>query len=69
MEAGRLAVAILVGQAGMMGTGTGATAVGRGWILDIVKEEPVGFGRGLDMVYKKEGDGFDLIDWIVLSKL
>lgn len=30
MEAGRLAVAILVGQAGMMGTGVGATAVGRG---------------------------------------
>lgn len=26
------------------------------------KEEPVGFGRGLDMVYKKEGDGFGLID-------
>lgn len=39
MEAGRLAVAVLVGQAGMMGTGTGATAVGRGWILDRVSRK------------------------------
>lgn len=39
MEAGRLAVAVLVGQAGMMGAGTGATAVGRGWILDRVSRK------------------------------